>query len=147
MAYVIPALIAVLFFISFALFLFTGFTKKHLYFFFDQRWVNVVIVFRMLAGFIVIAAAPASGAPNLMLFLGVGIVFVAFTTPFVSDERLDELAEWWLSLSTLTLKLWALSWMFIWFLLGYIALPEDSYFATYISINISKLISYLTSLY
>ena len=138
MAYVIPALAAILFMISALLFLFSGFMKKHLYFFFDQKWVNVVIVLRMLTGFIVIAAAPASGAPNLMLFLGVGIVFIAFTTPFLSDERLDELAEWWLSLSNLTLKFCALSWMFIWFLFGYIALPKDSYPAIYISSYISK---------
>lgn len=147
MAYIIPVLFAILFLISFALFLFTGFTQKHLYFFFDQKWVNVVIVLRMLTGFIVIASAPASGAPNLMLFLGVGIIFIAFTTPFVSNARLNELAEWWLSLSTLTLKLWSLSWMFIWFLLGYIALPKDSYFAAYIATHISKLVSYLSSFY
>jgi len=141
MAYIIPALAAILFIISFALFLFTGFTKKHLYFFFDQKWVNVVIVVRTLTGFIVLAAAPASGAPELMLILGAGIIFIAFTTPFVSDENLDSLAEWWQSLSNWVLKLWALLWMLVWFLFGYIALPKDSYFAAYVSSYISKLIS------
>ncbi len=144
MAYVIPALAAVLFLISLLLFIFTGFMKKRLYFFFEQKWVNVVIVLRMLAGFLVIASAPASGAPNLMLFLGVAVIFIAFTTPFVSTQRLDELGEWWLSLSTLTLKLWALSWMLVWFLFIYIALPEDSYFAAYISAYINE---YIPSFY
>jgi hypothetical protein len=141
MAYIIPALAAILFFISFTLFLFTGFTQRHLYFFFDQKWVNVVIILRMLTGFLVLAAAPASGAPDLMIFLGAGIIFFTFTTPFLSDERLENMAEWWLSLSTLALKFWALLWMLIWFIFGYIALPEDSYFAVYISSYISKLLS------
>jgi len=138
MSYIIPALAAILFLISFALFLFTGFTKRHLYFFFDQKWINVVFVFRMLAGFIILAAAPASGAPDVMLFIAVVIIFFAFTTPFLSDERLDRLAVWWRSLSNLALKFWALLWMLIWFLFGYIALPEDSYFAVYISSYIGK---------
>ena len=144
MVYIIPALAAILFLISFALFLFTGFTKNHLYFFFNQKWVNVVIVVRILTGFLVLAAAPVSGAPELMLILGAGIIFIAFTTPFVSDEHLEAMAEWWLSLSNLALKAWALLWMLIWFLFGYIALPEDSYFAAYISSYISEL---LTSFY
>ena len=143
MAYIIPALAAILFLISFALFLFTGFTKKHLYFFFDQKWVNVVVVVRILAGFLVLAAAPASGAPELMLILGAGIIFIAFTTPFMSDENLEALAKWWQSLSNLVLKFWALLWMLVWFLFGYIALPEGSYFAVYISSYISKLLSFL----
>ena len=141
MAYIIPALAVILFLISFALFLFTGFSKSHLYFFFDQKWINVVIVVRTLTGFLVLAGAPASGAPELMLFLGAGILFIAFTTPFMSIERLETLAEWWQSLSNLALKFWALLWMLIWFLFGYIALPENSYFANYISLYLSKLIS------
>ena len=142
MAYIIPALAAILFLISFALFLFTGFTKNHLYFFFDQKWVNVVIVVRTLTGFLVLAAAPASGAPELMLVLGAGIIFIAFTTPFMSDEHLEALAEWWQSRSNLTLKFWALSWMLIWFVFGYIALPEDSYITAYISSYIGNLFSF-----
>ncbi|MDX2506472.1 MAG: hypothetical protein QNL62_18615 [Gammaproteobacteria bacterium] len=137
MAYIIPALAAILFLISFALFLLTGFTKKQLYFFFDPQHVNVVFVVRMLSGFIVLAVAPASGAPELMLFLGAGIIFVAFTTPFLSDERLEQLGDWWLSLSNWALKFWALGWMLIWFFFGYIALPKESYLATYISSYIS----------
>ena len=142
MAYIIPALAAVLFLISFALFLFTGFTKNHLYFFFDQRWVNVVVVVRILAGFLVLAAAPASGAPELMLILGAGIIFIAFTTPFMSDDHLDALAKWWLSLSNLVLKFWALLWMLVWFLFGYIALPSDSPYAVYISSYFTELLSF-----
>jgi hypothetical protein len=133
MTYVIPILIACLFFISVSLFIFTGLTKKILFVFFDPKWINIVIVFRMLSGFIILASAPASGAPNLMLFLGSAIIFIAFTTPFTSEERLENLANWWLSLSNLTLKFWALSWMLIWFLFGYISLPENSYFAVYIA--------------
>ena len=142
MAYIIPALAAILFLISFALFLFTGVTKNLLYFFFDQKWVNVVIVVRTLTGFLVLAAAPASGAPELMLFLGAGIIFIAFTAPFMSDEHLEALAEWWQSLSNLKLKFWALSWMLVWFVFGYIALPEDSYIAAYISSYISQFLSF-----
>ena len=141
MAYIIPTLAAALFLISFVLFLFTGFTKKHLFFFFDQKWVTVVIVVRIITGFLILGAAPASGAPELMLVLGAGIIFIAFTTPFVSDEKLDALAQWWLSLSNLMLKFWSLAWMLVWFLFGYIALPSDSYFAAYISAYLSQLIS------
>ena len=141
MAHIIPTLAAILFLISFALFLFTGFTKKHLFFFFDQKLVTVVIVVRIISGFLILGAAPASGAPELMLVLGAGIIFIAFTTPFVSDEKLDALAQWWLSLSNLMLKFWALAWMLVWFLFGYIALPSDSYFAAYISAYLSQLIS------
>jgi|GEM_PF-2462436 len=133
MAYVIPALTAILFFISLALFIFSGFMKKVLFVFFDDKWVNVVIVFRMLAGFVIIAAAPASGAPVLMIFVGIVIIFVAFTTSFVSNSRLEELADWWISLPILTIKGWALLWMIIWFLFGYIASPPDAFYTVYIT--------------
>jgi hypothetical protein len=133
MAYVIPALAVLLSFISFALFLFSGFTQKHLYFFFDHKWANVVIVFRVFAGFVVIAAAPASGAPMLMILVGIAILFVAITSPFMSDQNLTDLADWWLSLSPLSLKLWGLSWMVIWLLIAYISLPGDSAAIIYLS--------------
>jgi NADH:ubiquinone oxidoreductase subunit 6 (subunit J) len=140
MAYVIPILITGLFFISASLFVFTGLTKKLLFFFFDPKWINVVIVLRMLSGFIILASAPASGAPNLMLFLGAIVIFIAFTTPFTAEEHLEKMAEWWLSLSTLTLKLWALLWMLIWFLFGYISLPENSYYTLYIDSYLHELL-------
>lgn len=139
MAYIIPVLALILFIMSLTLFIFTGFTKNHLYFFFDQKWVNVVVVVRVLAGFLVLAGAPASGAPELMLVLGAGIIFIAFTTPFMSDEHLEAMAQWWQSLSTLVLKFWALLWMFIWFIFGYIALPKDSYIGNQISAFLSNL--------
>ena len=142
MGYVIPGLAAVLFIISVALFLFSGLMQKLLYFFFDEKWVNVVIVFRMLAGFVIIAAAPASGAPVLMIFIGIVIIFVAFTTPFVSNERLYELGEWWLSLHILTIKFWALLWMIIWFLLAYIASPEEAFYSVYISSYLNKVFAF-----
>lgn len=143
MAYIIPGLALILFFMSLGLFLFTGFSKKHLYFFFDQKWINVVVVVRTLAGFLVLAGAPASGAPELMLVLGAGVIFIAFTTPFMSDERLEDIAQWWQSLSNLTLKFWALLWMLIWFIFGYIALPKGSYFDVQITSFLSSLLSYL----
>ncbi len=146
MAYIIPVLASILFFISFVLFLFSGFMKKHLYFFFDPNWANFVIVFRTLSGFVVLAAAPASGSPGLMLFLGAAIIFFAFTIPFMSDERLEAMAEWWLSLSSLMLKLWAILWMLIWFFLGYLALPEDSQIASLISSYLNQVLPFFLGL-
>lgn len=133
LSYIIPFLASTLVLISFILFIFTGVMKKILYFFFDPQWVNVVLVFRMFAGFAVIAGAPASGAPSLMIFIGASIVFFAFATPLTSTENLEKMADWWLSLSIITLKLWGLMWMVIWFLLGYIALPSESKLAIMIA--------------
>jgi len=141
-AYVIPGLAALLFLVSLALFLFSGLMQKLLYIFFDEKWVNVVIVFRMLAGFIIIGAAPASGAPVLMIFVGIVIIFVAFTTPFMSSTKLHELGEWWLSLHIMTIKFWALLWMIIWFLLCYIASPESAFYSVYISSYLNSLLDF-----
>lgn len=146
MAYIIPVLASILFFISLVLFLFSGFMKKHLFFFFDPEWANYVIVFRTLSGFLVLAAAPASGSPEIMLFLGAAIIFFAFLIPFMSDDRLEAMAEWWLSLSSLKLKLWAILWMFIWFLLGYLALPKDSQIASLISPYLNQAFSFFPNL-
>jgi len=133
MSYIIPALAAILFLISLSLFVFSGTMKKQLFIFFDDRWVNVVIVFRMLAGFVVIAAAPASGSPALMIFIGIIIIFVAFTTSIVSQEKLYVLAVWWKKLPLLKIKAWALLWMFIWLGFGYIASPDDAFYTVYIT--------------
>jgi hypothetical protein len=129
LAYIIPVLASFLVLISFLLFLFSGLMKKVLYFFFDPQMVNIVLVFRMFAGFAVIAGAPASAAPTLMIFVGATIIFFAFATPLTTPENLDKMAQWWLSLPIITLKFWGLLWMVIWFLLGYIALPSDSFIA------------------
>ena len=126
MAYVITFIAGVLFTISLLLLLFTSSMKHVLYFFFDARWINAVIIIRMLMGFIIIAAAPFTGFPNMMLFLGIAIIFLAMTLPFFSEESLAQMAEWWLAQSNWMLRLYALIFAPIWLFFMFASLPDPS---------------------
>lgn len=124
MAYVITFIASILLLICFSLFFFTSSTKKALYFFFDERTMNVVIVIRMLMGFIIIGAAPFTGFPNMMLFLGIAIIFLGMTVPFTSETTLDQMAEWWLLQSNWMLRLYALIFAPIWLFFGLASIPD-----------------------
>ncbi len=126
MAYIITFIATVLFLISVLLFFFTGTMKRLLYFFFDERWINVVIIIRMLMGFIIIAAAPFTGFPNMMLFLGIAIIFLAMTMPFLSENSLDQMAQWWLLQSNWMLRFYALVFAPIWLFFIFASLPDPA---------------------
>ncbi len=100
--------------------------KRLLYFFFDERWINVVIIIRMLMGFIIIAAAPFTGFPNMMLFLGIAIIFLAMTIPFFSESSLDQMAQWWLLQSNWMLRFYALIFAPIWLFFIFASLPDPA---------------------
>lgn len=126
MAYIITFIATVLFLISVLLFFFTGTMKRLLYFFFDERWINVVIIIRMLMGFIIIAAAPFTGFPNMMLFPGIAIIFLAMTIPFFSESSLDQMAQWWLLQSNWMLRFYALIFAPIWLFFIFASLPDPA---------------------
>jgi len=126
MAYIITSIASVLFLISLMLLLFTSPMKKLLHFFFAPRWINAVIVIRMLMGFIIIAAAPFTGFPNMMLFLGIVVIFLAMTMPFLSEESLHEMSEWWLAQSNWMLRLYALIFAPIWLFFIFASLPDPA---------------------
>lgn len=126
MAYVITFIASVLFLISLLLLIVTSPMKKLLYFFFDARWINTVIIIRMLMGFVIIAAAPFTGFPNMMLFLGIAIIFLAITMPFLSEESLDQMAQWWLLQSNWMLRLYSLIFAPIWLFFMFASLPDPS---------------------
>jgi hypothetical protein len=126
MAYIITFIASVLLLISLLLLVFTSTMKHFLFFFFDARWINAVIVIRMLMGFIIIAAAPFTGFPNLMLFLGIAIIFMAMTLPFFSEESLAVMAEWWQSQSNWMLRLYALVFAPIWLFFVFASLPDPT---------------------
>ncbi|NOQ78576.1 MAG: hypothetical protein GQ546_04175 [Gammaproteobacteria bacterium] len=98
--------------------------KKILFFFFAPRWINVVIVIRMLMGFIIIAAAPFTGFPNMMLFLGIAVIFLGMTMPFISEDSLDAMALWWQEQSNWMLRLYALIFAPIWLFFIFASLPD-----------------------
>lgn len=135
MAYVITSIASVLFFISIMLFFFTGTIKKLLLFFFAPRWINIVIVIRMLMGFLIIGAAPFTGYPNIMLFLGIAAIFLGMVMPFMSDRSIDDMAQWWQDQSNWMLRLYALIFAPIWLFFIFASLPD------YTLLN--KLISYI----
>lgn len=126
MAYIITSIASVLFLISLMLLLFTSPMKKLLHFFFAPRWINAVIIIRMLMGFIIIAAAPFTGFPNMMLFLGIVVIFLAMTMPFLSEESLHEMSDWWLAQSNWMLRLYALIFAPIWLFFIFASLPDPA---------------------
>ncbi len=126
MAYIITSIASVLFLISIMLLLFTGTMKKLLFFFFAPRWINVVIVIRMLMGFVIIGAAPFTGYPNMMLFLGIAVIFLGMTMPFMSERSLDDMALWWQLQSNWMLRLYALIFAPIWLFFMFASLPDHT---------------------
>jgi len=126
MAYIITSIASVLFLISIMLLLFTGTMKKLLFFFFAPRWINAVIVIRMLMGFVIIGAAPFTGYPNMMLFLGIAVIFLGMTMPFMSERSLDDMALWWQLQSNWMLRLYALIFAPIWLFFMFASLPDHT---------------------
>jgi len=126
MAYVITSIASILFLISLMLLIFTSTMKKLLFFFFAPRWINVVIVIRMLMGFIIIAAAPFTGFPNMMLFLGIAVIFLGMTMPFISEDSMENMARWWMEQSNWMLRLYALIFAFIWSFFIFASLPDHT---------------------
>ena len=126
MAYIITSIASVLLLIAVMLFLFTSLMKKLLHFFFDPRWINAVIIVRMLIGFIIIASAPFTGFPNMMLFLGIAVIFLAMTMPFFSEESLHEMSDWWLAQSNWMLRFYALIFVPIWMFFIFASLPDPT---------------------
>ena len=126
MAYIITSIASVLFLISIMLLLFTGTMKKLLFFFFAPRWINAVIVIRMLMGFVIIGAAPFTGYPNMMLFLGIAVIFLGMTMPFMSERSLDDMAPWWQLQSNWMLRLYALIFAPIWLFFMFASLPDHT---------------------
>ncbi|MCU7835330.1 MAG: hypothetical protein KZQ83_08750 [gamma proteobacterium symbiont of Taylorina sp.] len=124
MAYIITFIASILLLISLSLFFFTSSTKKSLYFFFDERTINLVIIIRMLMGFIIIGAAPFTGFPNMMLFLGIAVIFLGMTVPFTSEKTLDQVAQWWLLQSNWMLRLYALIFAPIWLFFVFASIPD-----------------------
>lgn len=126
MAYIITSVASVLLFISLMLFIFTPPMKKILHFFFAPRWISAVIIIRMLMGFIIIAAAPFTGFPNMMLFLGIAVIFLAMTMPFFSEDSLNQMSQWWMSQSNWMLRFYALIFIPIWMFFIFASLPDPS---------------------
>ncbi len=126
MAYVITSIASILFLISLMLLFFTSTMKKILFFFFAPRWINVVIVIRMLMGFIIIAAAPFTGFPNMMLFLGIAVIFLGMTMPFISEDSMISMAKWWMDQSNWMLRLYALIFAFVWSFFIFASLPDHT---------------------
>ncbi len=126
MAYIITSIASILFLITVLLFFLTAPMKQLLHFFFAPRWINAVIVVRMLMGFIIISAAPFTGFPNMMLFLGIAVIFLAMTMPFFSEDSLHEMSEWWLSQSNWMLRVYALIFAPIWMFFIFASLPDPT---------------------
>ncbi len=126
MAYIITSIASILFLISVMLFLFTSPMKNLLHFFFAPRWINAVIIIRMLMGFIIIAAAPFTGFPNMMLFLGIAVIFLAMTMPFMAEENLERMSEWWMAQSNWMLRLYALIFAPVWMFFIFASLPDPT---------------------
>ncbi len=124
MAYIITSIASILFLITIMLFFFTNTMKHLLFFFFSPKWINVVIIVRMLMGFIIIAAAPFTGFPNMMLFLGIIVIFLAMTMPFMSEEHIDWMSHWWLEQSSWMLRFYALVFAPIWLFFMFASLPN-----------------------
>jgi len=126
MAYIITSIASVLLLTAVLLFFITSPMKKLLHFFFDPRFINAVIIVRMLMGFIIIAAAPFTGFPNMMLFLGIAVIFLAMTMPFLSEESLHELSYWWMTQSNWMLRLYALMFIPVWMFFIFASLPDPT---------------------
>ncbi|MCW8930844.1 MAG: hypothetical protein OQL19_11465 [Gammaproteobacteria bacterium] len=126
MAYIITSIASILFLTAVMLFLFTSPMKRLLHFFFSPRWINAVIIVRMLMGFIIIAAAPFTGFPNMMLFLGIAVIFLAMTMPFFSNDSLLQMSQWWMDQSNWMLRLYALIFAPIWMFFIFASLPDPT---------------------
>ncbi len=126
MAYIITSIASVLLLTAVLLFFITSPMKILLHFFFDPRFINAVIIVRMLMGFIIIAAGPFTGFPNMMLFLGIAVIFLAMTMPFFSAQSLHEMSNWWMAQSNWMLRFYSLVFIPIWMFFVFASLPEPS---------------------
>ena len=59
-----------------------------------------------------------------MLFIGIGIIFIAMTTPLMSQRQLDVLEQWWLLQHRARIRLWSLIAIVLFSFLTWASLPE-----------------------
>jgi hypothetical protein len=74
--------------------------------FLEYRWVYWVSGLRVLAGAVLVIAAPTTKLPDFILLLGVLLLAAGTSLPFLGKERVDRMAEWWLRLPNGLLRLW-----------------------------------------
>jgi len=78
--------------------------KHKLNFFFDDRWISYVSVFRILLGFFLVTASPMSSYPTLLLIAGIVVIFTGFSIPLLSTKKIRRMEMWWLERDELQVR-------------------------------------------
>ena len=55
-----------------------------------------------------VIAAPATRIPGFVLGFGVLLIAAGVSIPLLGEERVDQMAEWWLRQSDPTLRVWGM---------------------------------------
>lgn len=74
--------------------------------FLEFRWVYWVSGLRVLVGGILVAAAPATRLPGLVLGLGALLIAAGVSIPLLGEGRVNQMAEWWIRQSDQMLRTW-----------------------------------------
>jgi hypothetical protein len=62
--------------------------------FLEYRWAYWVSGLRVLAGAVLVIAAPTTKPPDVILLLGVLLLAAGTSIPFLGKARVDRMAEW-----------------------------------------------------
>ena len=82
--------------------------KRILVFYEEGSRLYAALVFRVIFGTLLIAAADQSRSPKVVLTLGVITVIAGLGGFFVGLDRMRALARWWSRQSPLTVRAWSL---------------------------------------
>lgn len=83
-----------------------GVLRGLLHQFLEFRWVYWVSGVRVLAGGILIVAAPATRLPGFVQGLGALLIAAGVSIPLLGEERVNQMAAWWLRQSDQMLRTW-----------------------------------------
>ncbi len=71
-------------------------------------WMNAAFLFRIVVGLVLIAGAPETGLPTLVLVLGVISLLSGLLAPLLGYDRLLAFVDWWAARPAGLIRVWAL---------------------------------------
>lgn len=91
--------------------------------FLTQRGLYAVAAIRLVLGVALVAAAPASRAPDALRVLGVIAVVAGMATPFFGVDRFRRVLDWWTARGHGFVRAWSVIVMALGALLVYAVVP------------------------
>jgi hypothetical protein len=81
--------------------------RQLLHKFLEKRWLPYATALRIIVGVIFVFAAPQTKMPQIIWGLGILFILAGIIIPLLGAKRIEGVANWWLGMPDVVLRLWA----------------------------------------